>query len=197
MAIAVRSFRSTFLRSSIHSESYETYDIYARPRSRLARADSRVPDCISVCTFARFQRTPRSTMLDPCSTDAHRSANQIGFAVHYKLIQSCRTLRGKSWKENSRKTRSNRVCVVTRSSRTGHRLKRYRQGAFAEWSVEDVYRPEGIVPGNHYCPSNFFTISMPLVTLPLCRGLRPSLAVEPGSFGSFFPRKLRLSSEIP
>lgn len=76
--------------------------------------------------------------------------------------------------------------VVTRSSRTGHRLKRYRQGAFAEWSEEDVYRPEGIVPGNHYCPSNFFTISMPLVTLPLCRGLRPSLTVEPGTFGNLF-----------
>lgn len=33
-----------------------------------------------------------------------------------------------------------------------------------EWPVEDVYRPEAIVPGNHYCPSNFFTITMPLVT---------------------------------
>lgn len=107
VAIALRSFRPTFLRSSIRSEYDETYDIYARPRSRLVRADSRVPDCISVCTFARFQRTPRSTMLDSCSTDAHRSANQIGFAVHYKLIQSCRTLPGKSRKENSRKTRSN------------------------------------------------------------------------------------------
>lgn len=54
VAIALRSFRPTFLRSSIRSEYDETYDIYARPRSRLVRADSRVPDCISVCTFARF-----------------------------------------------------------------------------------------------------------------------------------------------
>ncbi|KOX78167.1 hypothetical protein WN51_09526 [Melipona quadrifasciata] len=47
--------------------------------------------------------------------------------------------------------------------------------------VEDVCRPEGTVPGNHYCPSNFFTITMPLVTLPLCRESLPRLISQWGA----------------
>jgi len=36
-------------------------------------------------------------------------------------------------------------------------------------AARDVCRPEGTIPGNHYGPSNFFTITMPLVTLPATR----------------------------
>lgn len=59
---------------------------------------------------------------------------------------------------------------------------------------KDVCQPEGIVPGNYYGPSNFFTITMPLVTLPLPRWFtagtsRAGHDVYRGV--SFHPRKLR------
>lgn len=41
-------------------------------------------------------------------------------------------------------------------------------GTFSEVAnpgAEDVCQPEDTVPGNYYCPSNFFTITMLLVTI--------------------------------
>lgn len=67
--------------------------------------------------------------------------------------------------------------------------------AAAEWPVEDVYRPEAIAPGNHYCPSNFFTITMPLVTLPLCRAIYDLEPRGPNE-GLFFSFPLSLSFSL-